>query len=322
MFIWLLGTVIFIQILLIIELILYAVRMFRYPDRAEVHKRLKNGLVTATDGEHTDITKNKVFSDIPFLNQFIIAFPGVERLDLLMRQAKVKYTMGFFLLLSMTLGFTGYLVAFILIENPLISLLPALPAVTIPYLFLRMKKNKRTNRFEKQLPEGLDLIARALRAGHAFTNGMKLAAEEFPDPLGPEFDETLDEINFGINVSDALKHLAQRVDCPDLGFFVVAVILQRETGGNLAEIIENLAHLMRERFKFRGKIRILSAEGRLTGKILVAIPVVLFAVIYFLNKDYASILIHDPAGRMTVGISVFLIVAGLFWMKRVLKLDV
>ena len=151
---------------------------------------------------------------------------------------------------------------------------------------------------------------------------MKLAAEEFPDPLGPGFDETLDEINFGINVSDALKHLARRVDCPDLGFFVVSVILQRETGGNLAEIIENLAHLMRERFKFRGKIKILSAEGRLTGKILVAIPVILFLVMYILNRDYASVLINDPVGRMTVGISILLIMAGLVWMKRVLKLDV
>ncbi len=124
MFIWLLGTVIFIQILLIIELLLYAIRMFRYPDRAEVRKRLKNSLITAPDAEDVDITKNKVFSDIPFLNQFIVAVPGVARLDLLMRQANVKYTMGFFILLSTTLGFTGYLVIFILIGNPLISLYP------------------------------------------------------------------------------------------------------------------------------------------------------------------------------------------------------
>ena len=322
MFIWLLGTVIFIQILLIIELVSYAIRMFRNPDRAEVRKRLKNSLIVTPDGEDADITKNKVFSDIPFLNQFIIAVPGLARLNLLMRQANVKYTMGFFLLLSAALGFTGYLVIYILIGNPLLSLVLALVAATIPYLSLRIKRNKRTDRFEKQLPEGLDLIARALRAGHAFSSGMKLAAEEFPDPLGPEFDETLDEINFGVNVSDALKHLARRVVCPDLRFFVVAVILQRETGGNLAEIIENLAHLMRERFKFRGKIKILSAEGRLTGKILVAIPVLLFIAMYFLNRDYVSILIHDSAGRMTVGISVLLILAGLVWMKRVLKLDV
>ncbi|MBW2514135.1 MAG: type II secretion system F family protein [Deltaproteobacteria bacterium] len=239
-----------------------------------------------------------------------------------MRQANVKYTMGFFLLLCTALGFTGYLVIYMLIGNPLISLLLALFAATIPYISLKMKKSKRTDRFEKQLPEGLDLIARALRAGHAFTSGMKLAAEEFPDPLGPEFDETLDEINFGVNVSDALKHLARRVDCPDLGFFVVAVILQRETGGNLAEIIENLAHLMRERFKFRGKIKILSAEGRLTGKILVAVPVLLFIVMYLINRDYIAILINDPAGRVTIGFSVLFIVFGFFWMKRVLKLDV
>ena len=120
MFIWLLGTVIFIQLLLIIELLLYAIRVFRYPDRAEVRKRLKNSLITASDDEDTDILKNKVFSDIPFLNQFIVAAPGIARLDLLMRQANVKYTMGFFLLLSATLGLTGYLVINILLGNPLI----------------------------------------------------------------------------------------------------------------------------------------------------------------------------------------------------------
>jgi tight adherence protein B len=276
----------------------------------------------APDDENYEITKKRVFSDIPFLNQFLVALPGVERLDMLMRRAKVKYTMGFLILLSATLGLTGYLVIYLLIGNPILSLILAFAATTIPYISLRIKKTKRTNRFEKQLPEGLELIARALRAGHAFTSGMKLAAEEFPDPLGPEFDETLDEINFGANVSDALKHLARRVDCPDLRFFVVAVILQRETGGNLAEIIENLSHLMRERFKFRGKIKILSAEGRLTGKILVAIPVILFAGIFFGNREYAELLIHDPLGRAIVGISIFFILLGMFWMKRVLILDV
>ena len=153
MFIWLLGTVIFIQLLLIIELLLYAIRMFRYPDRAEVRKRLKNSLITAPDGEDADITKNKVFSDIPFLNQIMVFIPGLARLDLLMRQANVKYTMGFFLLLSATLGFTGYLVIYILIGNPLISLLPALVAATIPYISLRMKKIKGQTVLKNSFPK-------------------------------------------------------------------------------------------------------------------------------------------------------------------------
>ena len=177
-------------------------------------------------------------------------------------------------------------------------------------------------KFEKQLPEALDLIARALKAGHAFSSGMKLSADEFPDPLGTYFEETLDEINFGISVADALKNLTTRVDCPDLRFFVVSVILQRETGGNLAEIIEGLAHLIRERFKFRGKVKTLSAEGRLSGKILVAVPLLLFVVLYIINPDYAGTLIVDSVGRLMMIIAFFMTVFAWLVIRRIVSIDV
>jgi tight adherence protein B len=318
----LVGLVIFIFCLFVIELTAYAIRIIQHPDRAEIRKRLKKSLAFEAEGEHTDITKKKVLSDVPFLNRILPLVPGVERLDLLMRQADVKYTLGFFSLLTMALGFTGYLFFLVLTKNAFFSLLLGLGAASLPLITLRMKKSKRMAKFEKQLPDGLGLIARALRAGHAFASGMKLAAEEFGDPLGPEFEETLDEINFGVSVSDALKNLAVRVDCPDLRFFVVSVILQRETGGNLAEIIENLAHLIRERFRFRGKVRTLSAEGRMTGKILVAIPVLLFFAMYLLNPNYAGTLIADPAGRALLALAFFLMIAGVLLIKRILKLDV
>jgi len=177
-------------------------------------------------------------------------------------------------------------------------------------------------KFEKQLPDALGLIARALRAGHAFTSGMKFAAEEFADPLGPYFKETLNEINFGVNVADALKNLAVQVECPDLRFFIVSVILQRETGGNLAEIIEGLSHLIRERFKFRGKVRSLSAEGRLTGKILVAIPLLLFFGLYLINPNYAGLLILDPLGRLMAGTGICLMIIAWLVINRIVSLDV
>ena len=177
-------------------------------------------------------------------------------------------------------------------------------------------------KFEKQLPEALALIARALRAGHAFSSGMKLAAEEFGDPLGPEFNETLDEINFGLSVADALKNLARRVDCPDLGFFVVSVILQRETGGNLAEIIEGLAHLIRERFKFRGKVRVLSAEGRLSAVILMVLPVLLATFLFVFHPKVVAPLLHDPIGRVMLWIMSVLMVLGFLMVRRIIKVEV
>ena len=177
--------------------------------------------------------------------------------------------------------------------------------------------------FEKQLPEALDLIARALKAGHAFTTGMKLVSEEFKDPIGPEFEETLDEINFGLSVADALKNITKRIDCPDLKFFVVSVFSQRDTGGNLAEIIENpTAHLIRERFKFRRKVRVLSAEGRLTAGVLLVLPFLLFGAILLINPDYMEILMVDPIGKTVSVISLVMMIIGIFFIRRIIDVDV
>jgi tight adherence protein B len=197
-----------------------------------------------------------------------------------------------------------------------------LGAASLPLLYVRSKKNQRMGKFEKQLPEALGLIARALRAGHAFTSGMKLACEEFSDPLGPEFEETLDEINFGQSVPDALKNLGRRVDCPDLNFFVVSVILQRETGGNLAEIIEGLAHLMRERFKFRGKVRVLSAEGRLSAIILCILPILLAAFLFVFHPKVVAPLLEDPIGKALMWITGVLMVLGFLMVRRIVKVEV
>jgi tight adherence protein B len=317
-----LGAVIFILCLFVVELTAYAIRIIQHPDRTEIRKRLARSVAVESTSESPDIIKKMVLSDVPVLNRILSALPGVDRLDLLMRQANVKYTMSFFILLSLALGLTGYLSFYILTKTLIFPLFLALVAASLPLLSLRSKKKKRMAKFEKQLPEGLGLIARALRAGHAFASGMKLASEEFGDPLGPEFQETMDEINFGVSVPEALKNLAHRVDCPDLRFFVVSVILQRETGGNLAEIIEGLAHLIRERFKFRGKVRVLSAEGRFSATILVILPFVLFGALYTVNRQLMSILVSDPVGIFLVGAGVFLMFIGVLVIKRTIKVDI
>jgi tight adherence protein B len=307
----------------VIELTAYAIHTIEHPDRAEIHKRLRRSVAAESESESQDIlAKKKVLSDVPYLNQILTALPGVDRLDVLMRQANAKYTLGFFILLTLALGLTGYLTFYIVTKSLVLSLLLGVACAGLPLFTLRSKKKKRMAKFEKQLPEGLGLIARALRAGHAFTSGMKLASEEFGDPLGPEFEETLDEINFGVSVPEALKNLAQRVNCPDVKFFVVSVILQRETGGNLAEIIENLAHLIRERFKFRGKVRVLTAEGRLSATILLILPFVLFLAFLVLSPEYVVELVSDPIGKVMMGVGAFLMFIGILLIKRIIKVEV
>ena len=191
-----------------------------------------------------------------------------------------------------------------------------------PLLYLRRKKKKRMRKLQSQLPDVLDMIARALRAGHAFTTGMRLAADEFDDPFGTELAETLDEINFGVSVSDALTNLATRLDSPDIRYFVISVLIQRTTGGNLAEILENIARLIRERIKFQGKVRVLSAEGKLSAVILIALPFVIVLALSFLSRNYIYVLWAEPAGRIMAGVAVIMMILGALVMKKIVTIDV
>ncbi len=177
-------------------------------------------------------------------------------------------------------------------------------------------------KFQSQLPEALDLVARALKAGQALSGALKMVADEMDDPVGDEFDKTLNEINFGVGVPEALKNLASRVDCLDLKFFVIAVVIQRETGGNLAEILENIAHIIRERFKLYGRIRILAAEGKLSAIILTGLPFLTAFVLLFANPEYIQILARDPLGRVLAGAGISLMILGIFSMKRMIAIKV
>ena len=152
--------------------------------------------------------------------------------------------------------------------------------------------------FEEQFPEGLDLISRALKAGHAFATGLKMVADEMPEPVGPEFRKTFDEQNFGLPLKDALDNLTIRVPLLDVRFFATAVLIQRETGGNLSEILENLAHVVRERFKILRQVRVYTAHGRFTGYVLLALPAVLCIALSFINPDHMNLLFRQPMGRM------------------------
>lgn len=314
--------VLFVTSVFIIELFVYAYKTVRNPHRKVIQRRLKKLSSSEYANDPHDITRKRVLSRVPLLNTILLHTPGVRPLERLLQQANVQSPLGVFILLAAVLALTGYLAGSLLTINRVIPLIFAASLVVIPFLYVIRKKKKRMDKFQKQLPEGLELIARSLRAGHAFTSGMKLAADEFDDPLGPEFTETLDEINFGVSVSDALKNLAGRVDCPDLRYFVVAVILQRETGGNLAEIIESIGYIIRERFKLRGKIRILAAEGKLSAIILVAIPFFVIIALHFTSPKYINALFFEPAGRIMGTVALVMMVMGIFVMKKMINIKV
>ena len=192
----------------------------------------------------------------------------------------------------------------------------------LPILYVYIKKQKRINRFEEQLPEAMDMLARSLKAGHAFTGGLQMVGQEFADPMGTEFSKTLDEINFGVAYEDALKSLSSRIDSDDLKLFVISVIIQRTSGGNLAEILENIGRLIRERFKLKGNIKTLTAEGRISAYILIALPFFLGYVMYLLNPSYISTLFTDPIGHFLIAGACVMMIIGAFVMKRMVDIKV
>jgi tight adherence protein B len=239
-----------------------------------------------------------------------------------MVQANAKYPMGFYLLLALLLAVVGLLVGVQLTRNPLTGFLLALIFGCLPFVQLIRQRRIRADKFKKQMPDGLDLVARALKAGHAFSGGLSMAAEEFDDPLGSEFSEMLDEINFGVSVSEALKNLTKRVECEEIKYFAMGVILQRETGGNLAELIQTLANLIREKFKFQGKVRVLSAEGKLSAIILAALPFLVAGWIWITNPKYLAPLVGEPFGRVLLLMAAIFMIIGIVIMKRMVSIKV
>lgn len=319
---YIIGAIIFFMSVIIIELITYAVKNMRSVNRAKIRKRLRKHTFDKDSIGQIDIVKRRVLSEIPFLNRLLIKIPGVSALDRLTIKANSKYPAGFYVLLALFLGVISFIGINFFLINRLSSLFIAAALSSLPFLHLLQLKQKRIEKFRRQFPEALDLIARALKAGHSFNSGMRLAADEFEDPLGPEFDETLGEINFGVSAANALKNLAERIECQELKYFVVAVILQRETGGNLAELIESLANLVREKFKFQGKVRTLSAEGRLSAVILVAIPFLVAIYLNFANPEYLKLLFSTPIGRVMVTGAAIMMAIGILVLKKMVTIKV
>ena len=307
---------------LLVETVIFAFRNWKYPDRQNLKRRLAAQASDLPEDQKIDLLKKQILSEIPAFNGFLRYLPGIRPLAGLVVKANSSYTPGFFVLLSVAIFSVCWAFGIFIMRNTGLALLPAVAGSTLPFLYLKSTKDKRAHQFEVQLPDALDLIARALRAGHAFTTGLKLAAEEFRDPLGPLFGETITEINYGVSVNDALKDLTERIDCADLKFFVVAVILQRETGGNLADIIENIGSIIRERFKLRGKIRALAAEGKISAIILSVLPFFIVGWLVLLSPDWIGLLWSHASGRLTAGGALLLMLTGIYVMKRMINIRI
>ena len=289
-------------------------------------KRIQRRLRVMAVGQHrkTDVSllKERLLSATPEMQRILMTLPKINLLDRLLLQAGSSWTVAQLLIGCLVAGVGGAVAGGLLGWSWPLATWAGLALAATPVLRLRWMRTSRTNRIAAQLPDALDMISRALRAGHAFPAALAMVGEEALEPLAGEFKTTFDEINFGISTQTALKNLATRVPLADLRYFVLAVVIQLETGGNLAELLNTLSSLIRERFKLVGKIRVLAAEGKLSAYILIALPFFLAAALQIVNPGHMGSLRTDPLGVRMVVVSLIMMAVGAIVMWRIVKIRI
>lgn len=251
------------------------------------------------------------------------ALSRVGNLRKYLEQADVPLDPAKFVLISAGLAGVGMLICLLLPMIPNYAApLAALLMGVLPLLYVHLKRKSRLKKFGAQMPEALELISRALRAGHSLASGINLVADEMANPIRKEFHRCYESQNLGIALEDALEDMSERVPNLDLRFFVTAVVLQRQTGGDLAEILDKIGSLIRERFKIWGQIQALTGEGRLSGIVLLALPPALFLVMYYLNPEYCKVLFTDPMGHKMLAGAVVMQIIGAFVIKKIINIKV
>ncbi len=255
--------------------------------------------------------------------RLLLELPKAAALDLLVIRSGSRYSTASWIAITLGLASAGFLtMAIALGLGAWVGLATGALCWALPLVYLRHQTERRRQRFEAQLPDALDFLSRSLRAGHGLSVALGAVGQQLPEPIGGEFRIAFEETNFGAPIDQALTRMAARVGSPDLDFFVVAVIIQRETGGNLAELLGVLAATVRERIKLLGKVRILSSEGRLTGVVLTALPFVMAGVMFLLNPGYIAPLWTTPTGQQMLAVVLGLMLFGYAWMSQVVKIKV
>jgi tight adherence protein B len=311
----------FLAVALFLEGAYLAWNAYRGPEAKRIARRL-HAMSAGQGTEQISIVKKRLLAQTPALDRLLLQLPRVHQVDRLVLQSGVRLNVASFLGLTLAGGVAGLILSRVLHLPAWIAIIVVVAVAWLPTFYVYAAKARRLHTIEAQLPDALDLMGRAMRAGHAFTGSLKMVGDEMPEPIASEFRLTFDEINYGIPLQDALTNLATRVPSTDLRYFVIAVLIQRETGGNLAELLDNISALIRARLKLLGTIRVLSAEGRLSAWILTVLPFVLAAVINLINPDFMALLWKDPTGLKMVGGALALMIVGVLWMWRTIRIRV
>jgi tight adherence protein B len=269
--------------------------------------------------EVIDILREDVLSDIPWLNELLQSFNVFPAARKTLRQADVEWKLSAIILCSILLWLAGGLAVYLRTSSVLVSVVLGALVASCPWLIVLHKRNKRFLAFEEKLPEALDLMVSAIRAGHGFASAINHAARENTEPISGEFRQCCDEQNFGLDLRVAMNNLADRMPIPDVQLLVSAVLIQKESGGNLAEILEKAAYIIRERFRLKRQIRVHTAQGRLTGWILAVMPVILGFLLYLLDPERMTVLWSRPIGVKLLWTAVFMDVIGALIIRKIVR---
>lgn len=310
----------FVAVVLLVEGLYLMWNSYKGPEAKKIGLRLRALSVSSDRTEQVAVLKNRMLSELPSIERLLFRIPRINHLDRLLVQSGLEWTVAKLLGLALLFGAAATLFLFLVSMLPVFKLGSVLVAIFLPFAYVQWQRSKRLRRLEQQLPDTLDLIGRAVRAGHALPSGLQMVGDEMPDPIATEFRITHDEINFGVSMQQALANLSERVPLTDVRYFVVAVLVQREAGGNLTEVLGNLSALIRTRLKFRARVRVLATEGRMSAWILGCLPFVLALLLNFSNPDFISVLWTDPIGIQITNVLLVMMAVGAFWLYKLIQI--
>jgi tight adherence protein B len=313
-------VLVFVAVVLLLESFYVTWRSYRGPEAMKLQTRLQALSATHDRSPHTKLLRERMLSELPAMERLLQKVPRMRGLDKIILQSGLNWTVSKVLLASLVLGALTWVAMMLAARQSLfVGLVAGVVVGAGPLMYVYYMKGKRMAKLEQQLPDALDLMVRALRAGHAFSSALKMAGEEMAQPLAGEFATVHDEVNFGVSLEQALTHLSERVPLTDLRYFVVAVLIQRESGGNLTEILTNLSRLIRERLKLMSKVRVLSSEGRMSAWVLCLMPFFLAGVMNLVNPGFMGPLWKDPMGIAIVKYMLSLMLIGVFIMRKIIS---
>jgi tight adherence protein B len=319
----LLSVLVFIAVVLLLEGLYLMWKTYKGPQAKKIQRRL-NALSAAADSSaQSNLVRERMLSELPPLQRFLLGLPRAHQLDRMLLQANLNWTVANLLLGCAAAGAVSYMLVTALLHQPFLAgALAAAGAAFLPLAYVRRRRSRRLAKLEQQLPDALDLLGRALRAGHAFGAGLQMIGEEMADPIASEFRMVHDEVNFGVSLEQALSNLSVRAPVTDLRYFVVAVLIQRESGGNLTEVLSNLSRLIRQRLKLFWHVRVLSAEGRMSAWLLSCLPFAIGGLMNVFNPEFMAPLWHDPIGLTIVRSMLVSMAFGVLLLRKIIRIRV